>query len=472
MPSTYLFYDLETSGLNKCFDQVMQFAAIRTDMNFNELERYNFYIKLQPDTLPSPGASITHRISLSKANQGLDELRAMEKIHAIFNTPGTISLGYNTLEFDDEFLRFSFYRNLLTPYTHQYANQCSRMDIYPMTLMYYLYKPDVIEWPSNEKGHISLKLENINKLNQFASGQAHDALTDIEATLGLCKALHKDQSMWHYICGYFNKKTDHERFLQLDKSIGQHREALLVQGRFGSKNQFQSICLHLGDHVHYRNQSVWLRLDDERLQNTTIDSIEEHPWVINKKMAEPPFILPLEQRFLNKISSARKQTAKANKKWLQENPKILQAIIDYYTHYEYPTPKNVDPAASLYISDFWTREETALCQEFHRSHKEGKFIVFKQLHNSVLHSLALRLLAQQDYQLLNTQQQHDYQTYLDSILKPHNPPHDFRGEVHTTPDKVHAEIAKLREHHLLDEQQQKLLSEIEVYLKDRQKLIS
>ena len=127
---TYLFYDTETSGLNQCFDQILQFAAIRTDMQLNELERHHFFIQLNSDVIPSPQALITHQIPLDQLLHGEKEIIAIKKIHELVNTPNTISVGYNSLEFDDEFLRFSFYRNLLPPYTHQYANNCGRMDIY------------------------------------------------------------------------------------------------------------------------------------------------------------------------------------------------------------------------------------------------------------------------------------------------------------------------------------------------------
>src|SRR5690349_21435830 len=122
LQKTFLFYDIETTGLNLCFDQVMQFAAIRTDLQLNEIERHQFYVRLNPDVIPSPEAIITHRISIKDCETGEKEIDAIKKIHYLFNTPGTISLGYNTLNFDDEFLRFSFHRNLLSPYTHQWAN--------------------------------------------------------------------------------------------------------------------------------------------------------------------------------------------------------------------------------------------------------------------------------------------------------------------------------------------------------------
>jgi exodeoxyribonuclease-1 len=136
MKKTYLFYDIETSGLNKAFDQVLQFAAIRTDTDLNEIERHEVDIRLSPDVIPSPGAVLTHQITPAATAKGVPEIEAISEIHRLFNQPGTISGGYNTLGFDDEFLRFSFYRNLLPPYTHQYENGCSRFYIFTLIPLY------------------------------------------------------------------------------------------------------------------------------------------------------------------------------------------------------------------------------------------------------------------------------------------------------------------------------------------------
>src|SRR4029078_1799306 len=131
-----------------------------------ELNRYEIKIKLNPDVIPSPYALITHKMGIKEILNGTSEFEAIKQIHQWLNEPGTISLGYNTLGFDDEFLRFSFYRNLLKPYTHQFANQCYRMDIFPMTVMFYLFKNSALKWPMRD-GKLSLKLENINNENQF-----------------------------------------------------------------------------------------------------------------------------------------------------------------------------------------------------------------------------------------------------------------------------------------------------------------
>ena len=186
MAKTYLFYDIETTGLSKAFDQVLQFAAIRTDSQLNELDRFTVKVQLRPDVIPSPGAVITNRISLKDQVTGLCEYEAIRKIHHLINQRNTISLGYNSLGFDDEFLRFAFHRNLLPPYTHQFKNGCRRMDLLPIAVMFWLYKREVITWPQlNTKP--SLKLEHINEVNQLASGPSHEATVDVEATLGLAR---------------------------------------------------------------------------------------------------------------------------------------------------------------------------------------------------------------------------------------------------------------------------------------------
>ncbi len=112
--------------------------------------------------MPSPGAVITHHISPADNHVWHTRSRRYCANSSIIEYPGTISLGYNTLGFDDEFLRFSFYRNLLPAYTHQYANQCSRLDLYPFAALYYLYKNEIIKWPQIDEKP-SLKLEYLSQ---------------------------------------------------------------------------------------------------------------------------------------------------------------------------------------------------------------------------------------------------------------------------------------------------------------------
>ena len=179
--NTYLFYDLETTGLNVAFNQILRFAAIRTDLELNEIERKTINVKLRDDIVPSANALIINRLSLNDIIDGECEYEAIVDIYKLFNQPGTINMGYNSISFDNEFLRYNYYRNLLDPYIHEWKNDCCKMDIMPITLYYYLFKPGALKWPGNEIDK-KLKLEHINAANNLADGMAHDALVDVEVS--------------------------------------------------------------------------------------------------------------------------------------------------------------------------------------------------------------------------------------------------------------------------------------------------
>lgn len=417
MSMTYLFYDVETSGLNKCFDQVLQFAAIRTDMALNELERHEVFVKLNPDTIPSPFATITHHIGIELCQRdGMLEVEVIEKIHHMLNTPGTISLGYNTLTFDDELLRFAFYRNLLPPYTHQYANQCGRMDLYPMTTFFSLFKPDALpNWPEKD-GRISLKLENLNAANQLATGAAHNALVDVEATIALARQLRQSTKMWDYLVGYFNKQTDQTRCANLAwcESL-QQQIGLMIWGKIGARHHYQAPVLSLGSHKHYKNQTLWLRLDLPELQKTRPDNIDDCTWVLRKKLAEPGFLLPYNERYYQKTKPERRELVQKNLAWLMERPQLLAEIIEYHQHFKYPVYPSTDVDAALYQSNFWSSQETKQCSQFHQADPVQKSQLADQFGNSDLQQMATRLIGRNYPAGLSIEQKQRFQQYLQRV---------------------------------------------------------
>lgn len=435
MRSTFLFYDIETTGLNKAFDQVLQFAAIRTDQMLNELERHEFFVQLNADVIPSPKAMITHHLSLKDIAKGHNEYDAIKKIHAMMNQPGTISVGYNTLGFDDEFLRFSFYRNLLSPYTHQFANGCGRMDIYPMAVMYYLFKNEMLKWPSN------FKLENINALNQLVSGRAHHAMVDVEATLALAKIFFDDRIMWNHVTGYFNKRKDEERITAL-------KTGLAIDGIFGADKNYQSPVLYLGNHLHYKNQSIWLRLDQEDFSTLTPES----RYVVRKKCGEPSFIIPIKPKY---VSVEKQKLVDANLEWLSAHPAELKAISHYHLHFQYPTYPSVDVEASLYLNGFMTTPEQHFCQQFHAKSVEDKIPLVEKFQASPLKILATRILGRH----------FSKNTFFDEYMQKVNPLDeenaliDYRGQKRLTPKAALAEISRMNSEETLTDEQRVLLRE-------------
>lgn len=465
----YLFYDIETTGLNKCFDQVLQFAAVKTDSELNELERHEILIKLNSDAIPSPWASITHRIGIKDLAQGSPELEAMRTIHQLLNTPNTISIGYNTLGFDDTFLRFSFYRNLLTPYTHQYANQCSRMDLYPVAILYYLFCPEVIQWPQKE-GKLNLKLENINALNQLAQGQAHSAIVDVLATVELAKKFKQESKMWDYVCGYFDKKTEAERMTQLTPAYknvdARFKEALLIQGKLGSKNFYQAPVLSLGPHLHYKNQSLWLRLDYPDLTQLPKENFAQSCYVFRKRCAEPPILLPTIPRFIKYLNAERLEQVNANKAFLEQHPELLKQLCDYYQHYQYPEVENIDLDAALYQRGFPSREEESLSIRFHKSSEKQLSSLLDQFLNPQQRDQAILILARNYPHLLTEEQKKLFETHREKLRSGDEKTLtlDYTSKPRISIKTALQELESILQNEALDEQQLELLKELKAYL--------
>eukprot|EP01041_Mallomonas_annulata_P019835 gene19835-39350_t len=189
---TFLWHDYETFGANTRRDRPAQFAAIRTDADLNEIgEPLMIYCQPANDYLPDPQSclitGITPQLCLEK---GLPEREFANRIEAEFAQPGTIGVGYNTIRFDDEITRFMFWRNLIDPYAREWQNQCGRWDLLDVVRMTYALRPDGITWPKKEDGVTpSFKLEHLSKANGLLHEAAHDALSDVRATIALARLI-------------------------------------------------------------------------------------------------------------------------------------------------------------------------------------------------------------------------------------------------------------------------------------------
>jgi exodeoxyribonuclease-1 len=472
MMNTYLFYDIETTGLNKAFDQVLQFAAIRTDLQLKQVENYNICIKLRPDVIPSPRAIMTNRISVTEFSSGLCEYEGIQQIHTLMNTAGTVSIGYNTLGFDDEFLRFSFHRNLLPPYTHQYYNGCYRMDLLPITILFWLYKRDILNWPE-ASGKPSLKLENIGAANELIKGQAHDAIVDVGATVELAHIFFAAKEMWQYAQGYFNKETDAQRIEEIPVSFqsaaGAHRKALLVNSEYGPKQLYQVPVISIGTSIPYSNQTLWMRVDLPNLKETVLGSVEETTWVIRKKYGEPGVLLPPLERYWNKLDPDRRTLVEENIDWLQSNPETFQQIIRYYREFRYPYIPNLDADAALYQIGFFTRSDDRLCRRFQQAALEEKVALVNQFAGDDAGTLANRILWRNFHEQLAETFSRQMKDYLRQVnpSKQEDALIDYKGEHRTTPRGALAEIDQLRKSPDLDASQHQLLEELEMYLRRR-----
>lgn len=475
---TYLFYDIETSGLNKCFDQVVQFACIRTDLALNELERHNIFVKLNPDVVPSPQAFLTHKISLEKlAQEGICEHEAMLKIHKLFNMYGTISIGYNTLGFDDEFLRWSFYRNFLHPYSHHSNNGCERRDIYPIAVMFYLFKQEVLIWKNgnNEQNEVSLKLENLSNANNLmpnVTSQAHCALHDVEATINLAKKFFKETPQWEYCHKLLQKKEDIETYTKKLSCIKigdlDVPYSIFIDGSFGKKNNFQTVALSLGQHRHYKNQYIWLDLTKNDLTQSNANNIAETTWVHRKKFGEPPLMLPASSKFSKYLEDNHELVAKIkhNTQVLQQNPNLFHSIIDYHLEYKYPEVENLDLDASLYNKNIYEMPIKHLHETFSQLKTVAEKIKFlDKINDQDMRNLYWRLLGRNYLSQLPENFQHEFSAWLKQ--RENNDIRDYKNAPHLTFHQTLEEIQQLQDefnkHSEENTESLKILSELKKY---------
>lgn len=393
---TFLFYDVETSGLSPVFDQILTFASIRTDINLREINRQSVTIQLRRDIVPSPKAFLTHGLTNDELALGIHEYEAACKIHKLVNTPETISLGYNSLGFDDEFLRFMFYRNLLDPYSHQYGNGCSRMDILPIAIVYRVFHADIIKWPEKE-GKPSLKLDLIADANNLVtSGRAHEAMNDVESLIELSKKLFHQKETWHYCLDFFSKTKEEARInrIKSDFQIQNRyfRICIMISLSFGSKVNYMAPVIHLGQSLPYRNQSLWLRLDSEAIPGfgDALNVGDAH--VIRKRPGDGLIILPALERFWNRMPTSSKQFADENlKKFCSQCEKFFE-LIQYHLEYRYPLIPDIDPDASLYQDGFFSAKEKKECDKFHLAGKDQKYEIVDQIQSPRIKILANRIL--------------------------------------------------------------------------------
>ena len=240
MRETFYFYDLETSGLNPRSDRIMQFAGQRTDADFNPLgEPTNILVALAEDTLPSPGAIMVTGITPQQTRtDGMTEREFCEFFIKEIATPGTTILGYNSVRFDDEFMRNTLWRNFYDSYEWQWKDGRSRWDLLDVVRMTRALRPEGIEWPVTEDGHSTNRLELITKLNHIEHEHAHDALADVIALIEVTKLIKQHQPQLFDFLYRMRNKREVQQLVNLEHP----QPFVYATGRYSSKHEKTSVA--------------------------------------------------------------------------------------------------------------------------------------------------------------------------------------------------------------------------------------
>ncbi len=186
-----IFYDTETTGTETFYDQILQCAAIKTDADLNELDRFAIRCRLSPYCVPAPGAMRVTGIDLAKLTDpslpSPYEMAQAIREKLLEWSPGTF-IGYNSIRFDETLLRQTFYKSLLPLYLTN-TNGNNRADVMRMVQAASLYEPDALTPADDGNGRTSFKLEFVAPANGFNHVAAHDAMGDVEATVHIARLL-------------------------------------------------------------------------------------------------------------------------------------------------------------------------------------------------------------------------------------------------------------------------------------------
>ena len=316
---SFLWHDYETFGISPRSDRPAQFAAIRTDAELNEIGAPLMqYCQPAPDYLPDPQSclitGITPQLCLER---GVPEHQFAHEIEQAFSQPGTIGVGYNTIRFDDEFTRYLFWRNLIDPYAREWQNECGRWDVLDLVRTAYALRPDGIVWPTNEQGRVSFKLEHLSAANGLAHEAAHDALSDVRATVALARLIRTNNPRLFDFCLSLHKKDKAAEQVNLRTP----RPFLHITGQVPVERGCLMVAWPLAQHPTNKNEIIVWDLAHDPSELFALDAATIRLRLFTKSDDLPAGVarLPLKTIHLNKspvvISNLNTLSAERAEHW-------------------------------------------------------------------------------------------------------------------------------------------------------------
>lgn len=352
-----LWYDLETFGLDSHFDRIAQFAAIRTDLELNQIgKEILLYCKLSQDYLPDPLSCLITGITPYTVNEkGINEAEFIKKIRDEFTVPNTVVTGYNSINFDDEFIRNALYRNLYDPYEREYKNGCSRWDIINLVRAAYDLRPEGIVWPPNkENGNPSFKLTDITSANKIEQIGAHDALVDVKATIEVAKLIKKHQPKLYQWSFDHRKKQLMKNLLKAP--FGE--PVLHTHPKYTSKYGCTSLVMPITFDIVNSNNVICFNLKEDvtPLIEADENNILFTQGLINIAYNKCPFVSPLAilNPSLEKKLNIDKQEVLLRAKILKSHPEIIMKIRKALSNQEI---KQIEDSDFQIYSGFFSDED-------------------------------------------------------------------------------------------------------------------
>jgi exodeoxyribonuclease-1 len=297
---TFYWHDYETFGTDPQRDRPAQFAGIRTDFDFNIVDDpLVVYCKPAADCLPHPDACLITGITPQLAEQkGVCEAEFIRLIHDQLAQPNTCTLGYNSLRFDDEVTRNCLYRNFYDPYAREWQNGNSRWDLIDVLRAARALRPEGIVWPVNGEGGPSFRLEQLTEANNIAHEAAHDALSDVHATIAIAKLVKQAQPKLYQFLLQHRVKAEALNLLQ----FGSFKPVVHISGKYPAVKNCLAIVLPVCKHPTNANGVIVydLSINPEPMLRLSVGEIQQRIFTAAADLPEGVARIPLKTVHINK----------------------------------------------------------------------------------------------------------------------------------------------------------------------------
>ncbi|MFT4928892.1 MAG: exodeoxyribonuclease-1 [Phenylobacterium sp.] len=423
---TIYWHDYETWGAKPKKDRPSQFAGIRTDLDLNIIgEPLVVYCQLANDYLPHPTAALVTGIKPQVTqSQGYIEAEFIAKIHQEFSTPNTCVAGYNNIRFDDEVTRYAFFRNFYDPYAREWQDGNSRWDIIDMVRACYALRPEGINWPLREDGKPSFKLEDLTKANNIEHGNAHDALSDVIATIEVAKLIKSHQPKLYDFLFKLRNKREVAALIDVYKMTPVMHVSSMISAEHGCTSWVSPIAYHPDN----KNAVICydLMTDPTPLIDLTSEEIKQKLYTKTEDLAEGEERVGLKNIHINKcpvVAPAKtlipENAARLNiprEKCLQhldilkKNPELRDKLAQVFAHSE-PMKPETNPDYGLYSGGFTSKGDKAKFDIIHQCAPENLAALDLQFDDPRFVELFFRYKARNYPFSLNEQEQMKWQNY-------------------------------------------------------------
>ncbi len=467
MPN-YVFYDFETCSSNVSYGQIIEAAAVLVNDDFQELDRYEGRCRLSPGVIPEAMALIVNKSSVSMLKEtNLSHYQMIKQMLEKFNQwKNSIFFGYNSIDFDEEFLRRTLFKNLEYPYV-TVTNGNERGDLLGLARAAHLYYPNCIKTPISDKNNPVFKLDQLAPINGIKHDKAHSAMGDVLATVEIAKILNKKApNVWKASLMTTNKDKCHKIIKE---------EKLFCTNFFYGGRAVPFVLTYLCQHpwgypfcYDLKNDpSYYFNLSSKALEKEIFDvkpkamrsiKYKKHPIIMNATYGAN----------FDNYKKLGLSKLKERAKLIRENKDFANRVFSILEN-DIREKQDLDSQLDIYAEEsiykkFPSKEDSAIMPEFHKVDWKDKFSVLQKFKDERFQYFGKKILYEENPESLPKEEYNAIHKEVAARVLSTN------KEKWNTIPRTFSEIDTLRNKFKDDQEKLKVLEEINSYIEEMEKI--